>query len=115
MSTSGVGYEQLNPPLKAMINAAGGEGGGAAGSFIVVPRTSTVKLTSDSNTVNIQISDFDKDFDTLLVFKNSVYIGQGVAYNVISNTQIESIDSLTGLLELHSSLFVCMLIEHLVC
>ena len=92
MSTSGVGYEQLNPPLKAMINAAaGGEGGGAAGSFVVVPRTSTVKLTSDSNKVNIQISDFNKDFDTLLVFKNSVYIGQGVAYDVISNTQIQSI------------------------
>lgn len=92
MSTSGVGYEQLNAPLKAMINAGGGGTGGSGGSFIVVPQFSTVKLTSASNTVNHNLSNFNKDFDTLLVFKNSVYIGQRDSYNIISNTQIQSSD-----------------------
>ena len=92
MSTSGVGYEQLNAPLKAMINAGGGGTGGAGGSFIVVPQFSTVKLTSASNTVNHDLSNFNKDFDTLLTFKNSVYIGQRDSYNIISNTQIQSSD-----------------------
>ena len=92
MSTSGVGYEQLNAPLKAMINAGGGGTGGAGGSFIVAPQFSTVKLTQASNTVNTNLSNFNKDFDTLLTFKNSVYIGQGDSYNVISDTQIQSSD-----------------------
>ena len=92
MSTSGVGYEQLNAPLKAMINAGGGGTGGAGGSFIVAPQFSTVKLTQASNTVNTNLSNFNKDFDTLLTFKNSVYIGQRDSYNIISNTQIQSSD-----------------------
>ena len=92
MSTSGVGYEQLNAPLKAMINSGGGGTGGSGGSFIVVPQFSTVKLTQASNTVNTNLSNFNKDFDTLLTFKNSVYIGQRDSYNIISNTQIQSSD-----------------------
>ena len=79
MATSGVGYEQLNAPLKAMINSGGGAEGGSAGGFIIYPQFSTVKITKDSNTVNTNLNNFNKDFDTLIVFKNSVYIGQGDA------------------------------------
>lgn len=87
---SGVGYEQLNGPLKSKISSGGGDGGSGGGSFIFIPQFNTVKLTTASNTVTTGFGNFNKDFDILLVFKNSVYMAPNEYYSVISNTQIQA-------------------------
>lgn len=59
------------------------------GGSSVTSRRNTVTLSSDTNTVAIGVS-FSQSSDTLMAFKNSVYIENGVDYGISGGNIVKS-------------------------
>lgn len=54
----------------------------------------TVKVTTDTNTVPINIDGFNKNTDTLLVYVNSTYIEEVEDYTIVNNSSIKKVKGL---------------------
>lgn len=86
-----IGYNNIDEPIWICVES--GEPGvwevvggreNIVGENIIkmVSKTNNVLLTSPSTEVNIGINDFDKEVDTLLVFKNGVHIIERIDFNI---------------------------------
>lgn len=89
----GVGKEELSPNLIEYIKAIVGSNSGlGANSLRFIKSTTT--LGTNSKLVSIDIDEFDRERDLLMVYKNSVYLENNIDYTIDSdNSRIISTKS----------------------
>lgn len=77
----GRGYitkNELHSSLLDLINNSGGK-------FEILKNS--VELVAQTNTVDIGINEFNKNTDTLMVFKNSIYLEEGISYMLTDDSR----------------------------
>lgn len=74
-------HSSLIDYINELIKQNGGSGGGNISS-ILTQEKNTVMVKNTTPQVEIGISNFDKSRDLLLVFKNSVYLEEGLDYTI---------------------------------
>ena len=79
----GITKEELHPSLLEYIQGIAGSGSGTSSLRFLKSNTT---LSINSNEVSIGISEYNKTRDLLLVYKNSVYIENGIDYTVSSDS-----------------------------
>lgn len=79
----GITKEELHPSLLEYIQGIAGSGSGTSSLRFLKSNTT---LSTNSNEVSIGISEYNKTRDLLLVYKNSVYIENGIDYTVSSDS-----------------------------
>ena len=80
----GVTKEELSPTLIEYMKAIVGSNTGGANSLRFIK--STVTLSSNSKIASIDIDEFDKERDLLMVYKNSVYLENNIDYTIDSDS-----------------------------
>lgn len=82
--------EELHSSLLNWISTNSGAG---SGSFVKALKNSVV-ISSQTNSVTIGISEYNKDTDTLMVYKNSTYLEENIDYSI--STDSMKITNLNG-------------------